>query len=1741
MITPPRWTRYLSFRSILSILIPSLAVALYVAAVYLPRLAPPPHPDSVTPQVMGIMGGGSDYRSPQIYLYGGTYDFASGGVVSLTTADEPSISVASYNVSGVAQVEIYRADLDSLLDYLVHDSEGKQLAPKPNISDFEHIGSTTASITGNDDRISLPLDGKGIWYVSLNLGSTTADAYIIRSDHGAVVKEGDNEFVFWVQSFSTKKSADQGEITLYDLEGQERQLATTTLGSDGLAQRALTAEADIGLLKVGDDLALIPINLHYLNTGNNYEMFQEKAKLTRQFIFTDRPIYQPGDTVYFKSVLRRDDDARYSIPTGEAKVTITSHSSENDKFEATFPISVDGEIDGKYELPKDSKVGYYSLSINVEGDDETGFRWGEYVNNSTNFQVQHYQKPEMFISVDTPELEYISGDQAKVVLKGEYFSGQPLIGQELKYKVTAVDYWEYYYYEDQLNRSLAGVDSYYGMWYGGQLVTEGTATLDKRGQAEVSIDTKQLERQEDVYSYTPGQSKVFVIESTLEDGSQTPAFSRKNFLVYAGEYGIYRTDHNYGTVVNTEIEMALKLGTYFNKVDLSGVSLNTKIHRETWVRDDSSDTKYPTYHKEEEDLSDFTLKTNNKGEAKLSFKPGRTGSYTITVEGRDSRDNLISKKFYVYVYSHDTPSTSASSSSGNLSVAVNKDRYNPDDEVQVTLTSNIPDRDVFLSLERGRMDRYQLVHLSGKEATVTLPLQVSDVPNIYLTASSFSDYYLDTYQLSLPVSADGKKLVVNIEPDLTHYGPGETAEIKVTTTNLTGKPVAAELALWAVDKAIFELSDSNLGNIFDTFWSERSDTTAESHSLSGIRVQMAEGGGCFPAGTLVTLASGKTKNIEDLHAGDQLLTLGDSGPVTPRIISTHESNINGYLTINDRLRVTSDHIIRLNDSWQTAGSAQVGDFLTDSNGAPVPITSVEWHLAPTKVYNLEVEDVHTFIADGFLVHNQKGDTRSVLEDTAYWNPSLHTDSSGQATVRVKLPDNLTTWTFAAVGSTLDSVVGQNTKDLIVTKDVIVRPILPNLMRLGDQLYVTALVQNFTDKDHTFGVELKFDSGEVIQSTWESLGIPAGQTQPLVWQVIPKKENEAAKLTFTALASDARNLGDSIEMTLPVIPYGFYQKRAETGHDSVIYELALEENISDKTTATLSLSPTLLGILPTAMKYLIDYPYGCVEQTVSRLAATIVASENKELFADALKNKNVDDIIKRGLSELEKKQHGDGGWSWWYSGASDPFITAYVIEYLTRAKALNLPVDDNLYQRALNYLRNPREGDNLDTLIARHYGLSMAGEQIEPLTNLSNLDSDLLSLAVIANYQAGIKDKQVNGLALLETRAKAQGDGAYWPAGSNKHFGSTEASTALALRAMVLAGGDEQLLTQAVMYLSRSRQRDYWANTFATTQVINALVDYGEAGDELDPYFTFEVLLNGEQLADGEIFTYQDKIEDLVIPLAQITKDSKLEIKKEGNGELYSTLVVNEFLTNQNYQGRSHGLSLTRTYENTRGSEYPLAVGDTALVKLTVSGLGADDNFGVIADELPAGMVPINPSLKNESYETGTGGADYYQSYLISDAEVTKNGVVLSLYNLSAETREYTYKARVVSEGEFAAPPATVALMYSPEIYGLSSSQRVKIEREPISIPGRLTNNPLRSRNFIAILLSLIALATLTLTILKKKGKLNLHLPKLKLRLPKLRRHHLSKIQVNDHPKESLPKAESVEKEIYPHQDESSGN
>lgn len=171
-----------------------------------------------------------------------------------------------------------------------------------------------------------------------------------------------------------------------------------------------------------------------------------------------------------------------------------------------------------------------------------------------------------------------------------------------------------------------------------------------------------------------------------------------------------------------------------------------------------------------------------------------------------------------------------------------------------------------------------------------------------------------------------------------------------------------------------ELHDFLEDNASAPYFEVDTETEIPSESIRVARM-MSEKGGCFTAGTQILMADGSTRSIEEVKAGDMILTRESHESdelVEARVLNPISHLVDGYMIVNGELELTDEHVVFVNGSWKPAGVMKVGDEMLDADGERIVVEKIEEVEDRVRVYNFEVENYHTYIANGYYVHNDKG-------------------------------------------------------------------------------------------------------------------------------------------------------------------------------------------------------------------------------------------------------------------------------------------------------------------------------------------------------------------------------------------------------------------------------------------------------------------------------------------------------------------------------------------------------------------------------------------------------------------------------------------------------------------------------------------------------------------------------------------------------------------------------------------------
>ena len=318
--------------------------------------------------------------------------------------------------------------------------------------------------------------------------------------------------------------------------------------------------------------------------------------------------------------------------------------------------------------------------------------------------------------------------------------------------------------------------------------------------------------------------------------------------------------------------------------------------------------------------------------------------------------------------------------------------------------------------------------------------------------------------------------------------------------------------------------------------------------------------------------------------------------------------------------------------------------------------------------------------------------RKDFRTEAYWVANLVTGPDGRARAEFDFPDDITHWRFTARGVTADTKVGEVIHRERTILPVQVELVMPRALRAGDRITAGAVVRNNEGNARTVNVTLDKDAG----NAQKELSIAKGLAQRVDFQLAPIA---AGPLTLFAKAEDKKDMeGDAIERQLEVLPRGYPVGRSFSGTVKEGGEVALafgEAGVPENLQVVFSAEPGLIGPITSALDELIQYPYGCVEQTMSRFMPAVVAG--RALKKGNLPNpreKDLAGVLDKGLERLAGFQHQDGGWGWWKEDATNDFMTAYVLEGLTLCRQAGHLVPVGLVERAERYLFEQLVGDKL---------------------------------------------------------------------------------------------------------------------------------------------------------------------------------------------------------------------------------------------------------------------------------------------------------------------------------------------------------------------------------------------------------------------------------------------------------------
>jgi alpha-2-macroglobulin len=698
--------------------------------------------------------------------------------------------------------------------------------------------------------------------------------------------------------------------------------------------------------------------------------------------------------------------------------------------------------------------------------------------------------------------------------------------------------------------------------------------------------------------------------------------------------------------------------------------------------------------------------------------------------------------------------------------------------------------------------------------------------------------------------------------------------------------------------------------------------------------------------------------------------------------------------------------------------------------------------------------------------------RKNFKDTAFWQPDVITGADGRATVKVNLPDNLTTWRATARGVTADTKVGATKYKVVARKDVIMRLETPRFVTQGDTVTLSGIVHNYLNADKSTQISLEVNGAQLQNSGKQTVTIGKQGEHRIDWQISAPNVGEI-KLLAKALTDTE---SDAVELPLTVVPRGLHQVKNESAAFAdetaeKTFSLNLPGNADARARSLrIDVAPSVAGTLFGALDYLTSYPYGCTEQTMSSFLPNVIVTQAlKDVKSSSIRNANdLPKKVQKGLDRLYAYQHNDGGWGWWKDDQSDPFMTAYVVSGLALAKHNGYQADDSRISSGREKLKQMLDSGtteagtqiDLETRAFMVYALEESGgadsRHVEKIIsergNLQPYGRALLALTLKQRKD----DRRARDVAAeIERTVTADDFSAHWESHRKAMLDFAESNdteaTALSLKALARIKPDSALLPRVARWLVSSRGHSfYWESTKDTAFAIFGLIDYLKVSRELSPDYDMEVYLNGENLLSEHVssagasqtFSITRKAND-------VAATNEIRIVKRGKGMIYFSSSLDYYTGEEDVAARgSANLNLTREYMRLKVVEdgyklkwktEPLSgeihSGDLLVVRLKLN--GAKARHLMIEDPIPAGAEQVESvGNLNLDYTSGRDWSDWYSS-----REFRDNRTVFFLdYFDGGITLQYAMRVQV--PGQFRVAPARAELMYSPSTQSNTASGKL---------------------------------------------------------------------------------------------------
>ncbi|KQS92116.1 alpha-2-macroglobulin family protein [Chryseobacterium sp. Leaf394] len=1425
--------------------------------------------------------------------------------------------------------------------------------------------------------------------------------------------------------------------------------------------------------------------------GHGRYLYTHSENSKKAQIFTDRAIYRPGQTVYFKVINTQIANDKESVVANlKQKITLTDANNQEVSAQ-NFVTNKFGSYHGSFILPNGKLNGNFTLS--TDGDN----------NGNHNFQVEEYKRPKFEVNFEPVKGEYKYGQTLELKGKAMMFSGVALSNTTVNYEIKKQNIrWRYF--------------PWFPHEYGNENSILGEVKTDDKGEFLIEVNLKKDEKVEGI------QIDNFAINASVTDINGETQSANTNVKVASVSHYI-RIDEIKNVFDNENVKLKVETKNYNEQnlkksyqVKLSKLKSPERIFRDQF-KDEIQNlpqfsktefvAKFPNdrFDKNDENKEVQSIILNktvySSEDESLNLGKLNAGNYELELFNIEGKDTIRTKQNFA-VFNRKSVDKNQNIF---LEVVQTQTELNRGATAEIYVYSSIPNALVNVFVQNGVSAVVSSVH-NMKNGVLKFPVtapqdeKISNL-NISFQIVAFNDVQTKTAEFA--IVDNSKDIIIETVTFRDKIEPNSKERWSVKVIGANKEKISAEVLANMYDMSLDQFSSNRyLWNSMRQF-NDNFDYFSIGNALDELSYQ---------------------KDIDYLRP----ISFGN-----PTFSWTYDAD----MFAEDGATPYKEY---LDEAGGRAGF---------NNASPIMrLSSMSMDDAAVEILNsgrqLSKEEKMQFtdVIDPTQLSQKLANTvpvRQNLNETAFFYPDLKTDKDGNVSFEFTSPEALTKWKLMFLAHTKDARAATLEKQVVTQKEFSVTPNYPRFLREGDELNLQSKLSNLTDKKLSGTAQLQILDALTNEEITERFGLIRNNSSAfelkengnsaLAWKIVVPKDVSSIILKVVAKAG---NYSDGEQKAIAVLPNRMlvteavpvFVKEGETK----TFELPNLKNNSSTTISnvsnTLELTTNPIWEIMFALPSLKNDQNNSADVVFNKWFADVLASEIfkanpklKTVFEDyqskglltsnleknqelkqmlldetpwVLESKNeteqmqklallfdantMKNSIKSDWDELKKLQNPDGGFSWYQGYPSSYSTSLYILKNLGK---INLWLKNNskdegnseqtdLVKKLIQYVdlevgkydvkkENVWTNLTLDYLNARNYW-----EKEYPLTGksatLKSLVKEKAKSAKITDFtffglhraallmnDYGLKDVSEKLLTYLkETSVDSKNQGVYWKQNLDDWgwFNSKVVNHAGALEAFnKLKPNDQKFIEDMKIWLITQKEVNSWGSSRGTAEVIFTILNSGKSWTTNDSDKA-TIIWGGKELkpetqATGYVKS-SIKADVLDKKLATVT------VTKPGTGIVQGGLFWQYYEDLDKIKSSENYLSVTKELykkvKTVNGEELkkitpktPLKVGDKVTVRMILNTDRAME-FIQIKDMRAAGFEPLSV-ISGYQWKNSLG---YYQS--------TKDAST-NFYIQSMPKGKYVFEYDLIcnASGVFSNGITTIQNYYASQMN--SNTKGVKVE------------------------------------------------------------------------------------------------